>query len=60
MKEENKKEFLDVPTFVSLGKRYCGGSGTKSIKRNPVLTARGRVIVVLLVVLMISGLIFWM
>ncbi len=60
MEEEKKKEFLDVPVFVSLGKRPYVNSQTTKTKKPPILTPRGRVVVVSLLVLIVSGLIFWL
>jgi hypothetical protein len=58
MKEENKKEFLELPLFINRGKPPYDDSEPIEVKKSPILTMKGKVVVISLSVLLVSILIF--
>lgn len=62
MLKENKEDFLEVPVFVSRGKRPYAGICPAIRKKSFVstLTTRGKIVFSLLLVLLISSFLFWL
>jgi hypothetical protein len=55
-----KTEFLELPMFINRGKPPYDDSDPVEVKKPPILTTRGKMVVTSLSVLLVSILIFWL
>lgn len=60
MQKENKEEFLELPLFINRGKSPYDDSESIEVKKPPILTTRGKVILTSLSVLLVGILMFWL